>query len=69
MRKQQVSLPNRPSELFEIALDEAVGYYVYRYVEGRCTPDYLQDTLDQTKYCAFDEFGVPIDAWTIRSEK
>ncbi len=41
----------------------SVGYYLYVYEGNRCTYDYLQDTFQQAVECAFEEFGVPKEAW------
>lgn len=48
---------------FVIEPDAGVGYYVYVFDGARCTHDYLQDSLRQAKEFAFEEFGVPEDAW------
>ena len=43
---------------------EGIGYYLYVYDGERCTHDYLQDTLDLARDCAFEMFGVPRESWT-----
>lgn len=40
-----------------------VGYYLYRYENGKDTHDYLQDTIEICKKQAFEEWGVPMDCW------
>lgn len=41
-----------------------VGYYLYVFDEsGRCTHDYLQDTLQAAIECATELFAVPANAW------
>jgi hypothetical protein len=39
------------------------GYYLYVYENGKGIYDYLQDTLAITIDQAFEQFGVPKDAW------
>ena len=48
---------------FKIEEDANAGFYVYVFEAGRCTHDYLQDTLALAKECAREKFGVPQDAW------
>ena len=50
---------------FEIIEDlPDIGWYVYAYdSSGHNTHDYLQDDLEMAKRCAFEEFGVPYNAW------
>ena len=49
---------------FEIADGGAgVGYYLFVYEGPRCTHDYLQDTLEQAREVAAEEFGVPQESW------
>ena len=48
---------------FEIIEGRGEGFYVFRYEGHRNTHDHLQDTVSQAKECAFEEFGVPVDAW------
>jgi hypothetical protein len=45
-----------------------VGYYLYVFDNGRCTHDYLQDTVDLAKLCAAEEFGVPLQNWNMSAE-
>ena len=45
-----------------------IGYYLYVYNGDRCTHDYLQDTLDLARECAFEMFGVPRESWTHEHE-
>ena len=42
---------------------EEVGYYLYVFVDGQCTHDYLQDTMQFAKEDARELFGVPLEAW------
>lgn len=48
---------------YEIVPEPGVGFYVFRYADGRSTHDYLQDTFEMATACALEEFGVPIDSW------
>jgi hypothetical protein len=48
---------------FLIEHDEKAGWYLYVFSGDRCTHDHLQDTLDQEKAQALEEFGVPRSAW------
>jgi hypothetical protein len=43
--------------------DKYAGYYLYIYINGVDTYDYLQDTYDIAVDQAFEQFGVPKDAW------
>ena len=61
--KWEADIIAQPSLHFEIKKDSRAGYYVYAYKNGIDTHDHLQDTLEMAKQCAFDEFGVPLDAW------
>jgi hypothetical protein len=49
--------------MFKIEEDANAGFYLYTFEGGKCTHDYLQDTLALAKKFARDEFGVPEDAW------
>ena len=49
--------------MFKIEEDSNAGFYIYAFEGGKCTHDYLQDTLALAKMCAHDEFGVPENAW------
>ena len=48
---------------FVIEHDAAVGFYLYVFEAGRCTHDYLQETVDAARGFAAEEFGVSGDAW------
>ena len=50
---------------YEIYDDGDIGFYVLRNENGTNTHDYLQDTLELAIECAFEEFGVPVDQWTV----
>jgi hypothetical protein len=50
---------------FKIEEDANAGFYVYAFEGGKCTLDYLQDTLALAKKCAREKFGVPEDAWHV----
>lgn len=50
---------------YEIYDGGDVGFYVLRHENQINTHDYLQDTLALAIECAFDEFGVPVDQWTV----
>jgi len=43
-----------------------VGWYLSTYNQDNCcVADYLQDSLEQAKEFAQQEFGVPLSAWNI----
>ncbi|WP_375417997.1 hypothetical protein [uncultured Hymenobacter sp.] len=49
---------------FEIEEDlPRVGAYLYRYEGEETTHDYLQDSIEDCKEFALEEFGVPLDSW------
>ncbi len=48
---------------YEIEYDPLVGFYLYVFKNGKCTHDYLQDTLELTKEYALKDFGVPKNIW------
>jgi hypothetical protein len=48
---------------FEIKEDPATGFYLYVFEGERCVRDYLQDTLEIAIDTAFEDYGVPRDAW------
>lgn len=39
------------------------GFYLFIYENGECTYDYMQDTVEDCKGFAFEEFNVPLDCW------
>lgn len=40
-----------------------VGVYLYCYENGLCVCDYLQNSIEECKIFALEEFGVPIENW------
>jgi hypothetical protein len=48
---------------FVIEEDDAVGFYLYVYEDGRCVRDHLQDTLQLAVDSAFEDYQVPKEAW------
>jgi hypothetical protein len=49
---------------FKIVPDKPeVGVYLYVYDDGRCVRDELQNDVQTCKDVAFEEYGVPRDAW------
>lgn len=55
-----------------IKLDQYAGYYLYIYdnVTQNCIEDHLQDTLDDAKAQAEEDFGLDINSWVeIEEEK
>lgn len=51
-------------KLFRIEKDNSeVGVYLYVYEDGKCTYDYLQDSIEDCMEFAVEEFGVPINSW------
>jgi hypothetical protein len=48
---------------YEIKHDRSVGFYLYVFKGDRCVCDYLQDTLELAMECAWEDFGVPKEAW------
>lgn len=53
----------RGNERFEIIEGQGEGYYVFRYILGQNTHDYLQDDLSMAYRCAEEEWGVSPVAW------
>ncbi len=54
----------RGAERFEIIEDlPEVGFYVFRYLNGQNTHDYLQDNLPTACLCAENEWGVKPTDW------
>ena len=53
----------RGAERFEIIDGGEVGYYVFRYLNGRSTHDYLQDDIPMAHRLAEKEWGLPPLAW------
>jgi len=54
------SLKNR---YFEIKYDQLAGYYFYVFEDNKCIRDYLQDTLEIAMECAWEDYGIPKNAW------
>ena len=50
---------------FEIKYDPSVGFYLFVFEKNKCIRDYLQDTLEQAKECAYEDFKVPKDIWEV----
>jgi hypothetical protein len=48
---------------FVIEHDSAAGFYLYVFVGGRCTHDYLQDSRASARQFAAERLGVSDDAW------
>ena len=48
---------------YEIKYDPLIGFYLYVFEDGKCIRDYLQDTLDLAMECAWEDCGVPKEAW------
>lgn len=51
------------SRSYEIKYDYNAGFYLYVFENGKCISDYLQDTLELAMDCAWEDFGVPKEAW------
>jgi len=50
---------------FRIERDLAeVGWYLYVYKDGNCLKDYLQDSVQELKTLALDEYGIDENAWS-----
>ena len=48
---------------YEIKQDPCAGFYLYVFEGDKCIFDYLQDTLEIAMECAWNDFGVPKNAW------
>lgn len=48
---------------YEIEYDPVVGFYLYVYEEGKCIRDHLQDALELAIDFAFEDYGMPKNAW------
>lgn len=53
----------RGDERFEIIEGRGEGFYVFRYLDGRNTHDYLQDDIPMAHRCADHQWGLPATAW------
>jgi len=51
------------SQSYEIKHDPFVGFYLYVFEEEKCIHDHLQDTLEIAMECAWEDYGVPKNAW------
>lgn len=40
-----------------------IGAYLYCFDSELCVNDYLQNSIEECKIFALEEFGVPIDSW------
>jgi hypothetical protein len=62
--KQIIATAKYDGRKYEIKYGgEGVGFYLFVFSGDQCTNDYLQETLELTKQFAFEEFGVPPEAW------
>ncbi|MDR3624156.1 MAG: hypothetical protein P4L16_03330 [Chlamydiales bacterium] len=61
--KWHAKLDSLTSRHYEIKHDPLVGFYLYVFEDDKCIRDYLQDTLELAMECAWEDFGVPKDAW------
>jgi hypothetical protein len=41
-----------------------IGVYLYVYEDHKCVRDYLQNDIKTCIELAFEEYDVPMDAWT-----
>lgn len=57
--KSQALIPR----YYVIKQDPSVGFYLYVFEGDKCIFDYLQDTLELAMESAWEDFGVPKDAW------
>ena len=57
------SVPTPKKLECRIELDEAVGYYLYVYENGKDVYDGLQDTLQFAMEEAYERFNIPLDLW------
>jgi hypothetical protein len=46
-----------------------VGVYLYVFEDGECTRDSLQNDIETCKKIAYEDYKVPIDAWTLAEDK
>jgi hypothetical protein len=56
-------IAERGNERFEIIEGCGEGFYVFRYVDGQNTHDYLQDDVPMAHRCAEEEWGLAPSAW------
>lgn len=61
--KWKATFQDIKSRYYEIHYGPAVGFYLYIFENNRCISDYLQDTLELAIECAWEDFGVPKEAW------
>ena len=48
---------------FEIKEDSSVGFYLYVFENDKCIYDLLQDTFEIAIESAWEDYGVPKNAW------
>src|SRR5689334_20203529 len=53
----------RGSERFEIIEGNGEGFYVFRYLQGQQTHDYLQNDVPMAYRCAEHQWELPPSAW------
>ena len=51
------------SRSYEIKKDLLAGFYFYVFEDNKCIRDHLQDTFEIAIECAWEDYGVPMDAW------
>lgn len=61
--KWQVDFKALKSRYYEIKYDPPIGFYLYVFESDKYIYDYLQDTLEIAMECAWEDFGVPKEAW------
>lgn len=61
--KWRAKLESHKPKYFEIKEDPSVGFYLYVFENDKCIYDHLQDTFEIAVECAWEDYGVPKDAW------
>ena len=51
------------SRHYEIKHEPSVGFYLYVFEGDKCIRDHLQDTLEIAMEYAWEDYGVPKNAW------
>jgi len=64
----QANIKSVNNRFYKIKHDQFAGFYLYVFEDNRCIHDYLQDTLEMTIECAWEDYGVPKNAWNLIEE-
>ena len=54
---------------FEIKEDPIAGFYLYVFDGNKCVYDHLQDTFEIALENAWEDYGVPKNAWRKKEDQ